>query len=96
MSTMVVAGGIAQMVVAAALFVFGLMIQSNVRKMKDEIMRESRGEFVAAPVAAQQYASTNLLLTNLAQEVGAMRTEVVSLGKEVAALDATIKNGGRT
>jgi uncharacterized protein YoxC len=90
MSTLLVAGGIAQIVVAAAMFVFGLMIQNNVRKMKDEIMTESRREFVSTAVATQQQANTNLLLRNLTETVDGLRTDVVGLGKEVAALKVKI------
>lgn len=94
MNWLVTIGGAIQVIVAGALFVFGLMIQSNVRKMKDEIMREVRTEFVSAAVSAQQYATTNLLLRNLTATVEGMRADLTGVGNKVAALEATIEAKG--
>lgn len=90
MNSIVVAGGVLQMVVAAALFVFGLMIQNNVRKVKEEIMKDVRGEFVSANVSAQQHAHTNLLLQNLGVDVREVKESIAELSTRISRVEGRL------
>lgn len=89
----VVGGAMLQVMVAAFIFIFGLMIQNNVRKMKEEVMKDVRREFVPAKVSAQQYATANLLLQNLGVDLRDIKESMAEISARLYRVEGRL-NGG--
>lgn len=85
--------GVGQALILLIGLVFGLTIKTQVQSTRAKIMKDVQAQYVSAPVSAQQFANTNILLTNLTTEVSGLKTEVGNLSVQMAHLEGKVGNG---
>ena len=89
-------GGVGQVAVLVLLSFVGLMLRARVQSSEVAIMHQARTEFVSAPVNAQQFATTNLLLTNLGTQMAAMQDSTTNIAVRLSRVEGVlekIRNG---
>lgn len=87
--------GVGQVATVVMVAFVRLWISNGMQTTKEEVLKEVRGEFVSAEVAAQRFSTTNLLLTNLAQDIGGIRANIGSIDTRLSHLEGRVGEGSR-